>query len=175
MRMLTCCQLLIVTVSISGAARAADDAEAHYRRGVELGEAAREASIFRKFTLAREAREEFERAVQLDPNYIEARFALIEFHMLAPAFLGGGEDKAIAQANEIKKRDAIDGHRAFAMIYQHQKKQDLARQEYVAAVKERPNSPKAHFWLGVSYLPEKNYKAAASEFNAAVRLDPSYM
>jgi len=85
-------------MSLSGAT---DDAETHYRRGVALGEEARRASAFRKISLAKEARAEFERAVQLDPNFLDARFALVEFDMLAPAFVGGGEERAIAQANEI--------------------------------------------------------------------------
>jgi Tfp pilus assembly protein PilF len=156
-------------------AQSPNNAEAHHLLGDAYGTLAEHASIFKMPGLARKAHAEFERAVQLDPNYLDARFALIEFYMLAPGFLGGSEEKAIAQANEIKKRDAIDGHRAFALIYQHQKKPDLARKEYVEAVKEQPNSPKARYWLGVSYYPDKNYKAAAIEFETAVRLDPSYM
>ena len=156
-------------------AQSPNNAEAHYLLGDAYGTLAQHASIFSKPGLAKKARAEFERAVQLDPNFVDARFALIEFYMLASGFLGGDEQKAIAQANEIKKRDAVDGHRAFALIYQHQKKPDLARKEYVDAVKEQPNSPKAHYWLGISYFPDKNYKAAATEFDAAVRIDPSYM
>jgi Tfp pilus assembly protein PilF len=156
-------------------AQSPNNAEAHDLLGNAYGTLAEHASIFKMPGLARKAHAEFERAVQLDPNYLDARFALIEFYMLAPGFLGGSEEKAIAQANEIKKRDAIDGHRAFGLIYQHRKKPDLARKEYVDAVKEQPNSPKARYWLGVSYYPDKNYKAAAIEFETAVRIDPSYM
>jgi len=159
-------------MSLSGAT---DDAETHYRRGVALGEEARRASVFRKISLAKEARAEFERAVQLDPNFLDARFALVEFDMLAPAFVGGGEERAIAQANEIRKRNAIEGHHAFAIIYQHQKKPALARKEYADAVREDPNSPKAHYWLGVSFFSDKNYVRSNEEFETAVKLDPMYM
>src|SRR5438105_460930 len=96
--------------------------EAHYLLGDGYGDLAQRASIFRKPGLARKAQAEFERAVEIDPNYLDARFALVEYDMLAPPFIGGGEDKAFVQANEIKKRDPIDGHRAFALIYGHQKK-----------------------------------------------------
>jgi len=172
MRILTCCQVLLIAVTLPAAA---DNAETHYRRGVALGEDARRASVFRKISLAKEARAEFERAVQLDPNFLDARFALVEFDMLAPAFIGGGEERAIAQANEIKKRDAIEGHHAFAVIYQHQKRPDLARREYVDAVRDQPSSPKAHYWLGVSFFSDKNYARSNEEFETAVKLDPKYM
>ncbi|HLJ73872.1 MAG TPA: hypothetical protein VKU62_04760, partial [Thermoanaerobaculia bacterium] len=47
---------------------AQDTAEQHYLLGVKYGEEARTASIFRKAGLATKARQEFERAVQIDPN-----------------------------------------------------------------------------------------------------------
>jgi tetratricopeptide (TPR) repeat protein len=150
-------------------------AEAHYLLGSAYGTLAQEANLFKQPGLAKKTREEFERTVQLDPNHLEARFGLIQFYMVAPAFMGGSEQKAVQQANEIKKRDALTGHRAFGYIYTRQKKADLARQEYVDSVKEQPNSAAAHYWFAVSFLLDDNYKAATDEFETAVKLDPSYM
>ena len=152
-----------------------NSAEAHYLLGTAYGTLTQTASIFSKPGLATKTKAEFERAIAIDPNYIDARFGMIEYDLAAPGFMGGGEDKAIAEANEIRKRDALDGHRAFALIYSHQKKPDLVRKEYVDAVKEQPNSPRAHYFLGVSYLGDKNYPAASGEFEAAVKVDPQYM
>src|SRR5205085_11738280 len=105
---------------------------------------------------------EFETAVSLDPNHVDARWGLMQFYMLAPGFIGGGEDKAIQQANEIKKRDNYMGHRARSWIFMRQKKLDLARNEYVTAVREDPTSARAHTGLASWYAAnEKNYKAAA--------------
>lgn len=115
---------------------------------MKYGEEARAASIFRKPGLAIKAREQFERAVQIDPDFLDARFALIEYDMRAPAFLGGSEAKAITQANEIRKRNPIEGHRAFAMIDLVQKKTELARKEYVAAVTEQPQYMRGWFEIG---------------------------
>ena len=123
----------IFVFAVCGIAQAADDAAAHYRRGVELGEAAEKANIFRRASLARQTRIEFEQAVALDPNFIDARVALVEYYLRAPHFLGGSEQKAIAQAHEIMKRDAAEGHRAFAQIYEHQKQHDKAVTELAAA------------------------------------------
>ena len=111
----------------------------------------------------------------LDPNHTEARFALINYYLMAPPIVGGGEEKAYAQANELKKRDALDGHRAWARIYLQQKKKDLAQKELVDAVREQPNNAKAHYSLGGFYLNEKNWAASLHEYEMALKLDPSYM
>src|SRR5207253_9653669 len=140
-------------------AESPNNAEAHYLLGSAYGSMAQHASIFGQPGLAKKTHDEFERAVQRDPNLIDARLGLIEYYMLAPGFMGGDREKAVQQANEIKKRDMFDGHRAFASIYRHEKKPELARKEYVDAVKEMPTSAKARYWLGISYLTaDKNYK-----------------
>ncbi len=153
-----------------------NSAEYHFFLGQAYGTQAQKASIFSKAGLAGKVKDEFERAVQLDPSYVEARFGLIDFYMMAPSFMGGSEEKAMQQAQEIRKQDALAGHRAFARVYSRQKKPDLARKEYYDAIREQPNSPKAHQALGIFLmLNEKNYKQAAEEFENGVRLDPGFM
>src|SRR5689334_11183156 len=109
------------------------NAQYHFFLGRAYGEKAGHASMFSAPGLATKTREQFELAVQLDPNYTDARFGLIEYYMQAPGFLGGGEEKAMQQAQELRKRDPLIGHRAFALIYTRQKKPDLARKEYYDA------------------------------------------
>jgi len=153
-----------------------NNADYHYRLANAYGLATAGAGMFKGMSMGRKARAELERAVQLDPNFIAARLTLLEFYVVAPAFAGGSESAALEQATEIRKRDAIDGHRAFARIHTVAKKADLARKEYVDMLKEQPASARAHYFFGVYLmLTEKNYKAASDELESAVRLDPSYM
>lgn len=153
-----------------------NSAEYHFWLGRAYGAQAGKASMFSAPGLATKTRTEFERAVELDPNFIDARFGLLEYYMQAPGFMGGSEEKALQQAAEVKKRDALQGHRAYAIVYTRQKKPDLARKEYYDAVRENPNSPKAHQSLGIYLmLTEKNYKQAADEYETAVKLDPKFM
>jgi len=63
--------------------------------------------------IARKVKTHLERAVELDPNNIAARFDLIEYYLQAPFFLGGDPAKATAQAAEIAKRDAVAGREAW--------------------------------------------------------------
>jgi tetratricopeptide (TPR) repeat protein len=150
-------------------------AEAHYLLGGVYGQQALTANFLSQASLASKAKDQLDLAVQLDPNHLDARMGLLEFYMMAPMFVGGSESKAMEQANEIKKRDALRGHRAWAYIYGKQKKPDLARKEYLDAVREQPSSPKTHIALGAFYLAEKNNAAAATEFENALKLDPNYM
>jgi len=91
-------------------------AEAHYLLGVAYGRLAEKASIFRQPALARHTRDEFERAVRLDPNHLEARFALVQYYTVAPAFLGGSRQKALQQTEQIRERDASAGNQALAFV-----------------------------------------------------------
>ena len=151
------------------------NAEYHFWLGRAYGAQASKASMFSAPGLATKTLHEFERAVELDPNYTDARFGLLEYYMQAPGFMGGSEEKALQQAAEMKKRDALQGHRAYAIVYARQKKPELARKEYYDAVREQPNSPKAHMTLGIYLMSEKNYKQAADEYETAVKLDPKFM
>ncbi len=153
-----------------------NDAGYHYRLGNAYGMGAAAAGMFGKMSMAKKAKVEWERAVQLDPNLIPARFALLEFNAIAPAMFGGSESTAMEQAVEIRKRDAIEGHRAFARIHTAAQKPDLARKEYVDMLKEQPASARAHYFFGVYLmLTEKNYKSASDEFESVLRLDPAWM
>ncbi len=150
-------------------------AEYHYYLGVNYGSQAQKAGMFGGLSLGKKALAEFLRAVELDPNYLDARLALIDFYMVAPGFVGGDKDKAKLQAAEIKKRDALEGHRAYGRIYNREKKTDLARKEYVDAVREQPTSPKAHLYLGTFYASQKDWANSLHEFEYALKLDPNYM
>lgn len=151
------------------------DAVRHYWLGAAYGTAAQQGGMLKAMSAGPKAKDEFEKAVELDPNYLEPRFALIGFYLMAPGFMGGGEEKAKAQANEIKKRDAMQGHRAFVQLAMSSKNLSAARAEFAAAIRENPKSPLPHYWYAVHLmLAEKNYKASGEELVASLHIDPNY-
>ncbi len=152
-----------------------NSSEAHLLLGEAYGRQAQQASIFKAPGLASKTRTEFETAVNLDPNNIDARFALVDYYCIAPGFMGGSYDKAFAQAQEIKKRDPLEGHRAYARVYSAQKKPNEALNEAVAAVREQPSLSKAHYYLALTLMGQKSYKDAGPELDTTLRLDQSYM
>jgi tetratricopeptide (TPR) repeat protein len=151
-------------------------AEMHFwlsRAHAAVGETA---GGFKQLSSARHVLAELERTIELDPNYVQARVELAQFYAMAPGMMGGGEDKARAQAAEAKRRSSFDGHRAYALIYVVQKKLDLARNELEQAVREEPQSARAHAALGrhlANY--DKNYPRAFEELEKAIQLDAAYM
>jgi tetratricopeptide (TPR) repeat protein len=151
-----------------------NSSEAHMLLGRAYGRQAQQASMFRAPGLASKTRTEFETAVKLDPNNIRARSALVDYYVMAPGFMGGSYEKALEQALEIKKRDVLTGHFEYAHIYNAQKKPDQARSEMIAAVREQPNSAKAHFLYGLAMIIQKNYQDAEPELENALKLDPEY-
>jgi tetratricopeptide (TPR) repeat protein len=72
----------------------------HLWLGRSYGQLAKKSGIFKAYSLSHKAREALERAVELDQNNTEALADLMKFYEQAPAFLGGGQEKA----GEIRKR-----------------------------------------------------------------------
>ena len=115
------------------------DARYHVRLGDAYGLSAQKAGMLSKMGLAKKCRLSYEKAVELDPKNIDARFSLLGYYQNAPGIAGGGMDKALAQAQEIKKLDAARGRFALAGVYAADKKYDLAFAEYEEVLKANPN------------------------------------
>lgn len=164
-----------VTLLEQAVAQNPNSSEAHLLLADAYGTKARTASMFSQLGLANRTKDELNRALALDPNNAEARFALVQFYTEAPGIAGGSDAKAAEQANALRQRDTLYGHRAWAYIYGHQKKPELARKEYTDWVRDQPNLPVAHYWLGVQHLIDKNNTAALGEFETSIKLDPNYM
>jgi len=77
--------------------------------GRAYGHQAEQAKTGEQFFLARQVRKNLEKAVTINPDLIEARLDLLTYYLQAPSLLGGGIEKAQAQAGEITKRDPHQG------------------------------------------------------------------
>ena len=99
----------------------------HMWLGRVYGEKADAANFLSAASLAGKVRNEFEAAVRLDPNNVDARSDLGEFYLEAPGIVGGGRDKAEAQIQALAaldpaKADYLKGRLA-------EKKKDLGAAE----------------------------------------------
>lgn len=130
---------------------------------------------FKMASLGKKSKAALERAVQLDPNNLDARMGLLDFYDIAPGLMGGDDEKARQQAEEIRKRDGLAGHRAFARIYARDKKLDAAHKEYEDAIREDPTSAKPHMYYAIQLGGEKNYKGASEQLEAAARVESTFM
>ena len=120
----------------------------HLWLGRAYGEKADRVSFFSAAGLAKKVRTEFERAVELDPGSIEARTDLAEFYLEAPGIVGGGKDKAQAQADALMKLNPGLAHWVMGRIAEKNKDLDAAEKEYRATI--AVNHGGAHAWLNLA-------------------------
>jgi tetratricopeptide (TPR) repeat protein len=125
-----------------------NDSRMHHRLGDAYGLSAQKAGLFSKMSLAGKCRAEYEKAVELDPRNIDARSSLMSYYQQAPGIAGGGLDKALLQAQEIKKLDGSRGRFAVSNLYLVDKKNDLAFAEFEEFLKTNPEDYTALFQTG---------------------------
>src|SRR5450755_3320901 len=111
-----------------------ENGQYHLWLGRIYGEKADKSGFMTAAGLARKVRDEFEKAVYLNPKSVEARSDLAEFYLEAPGIVGGGRDKAQAQADSLLSLDPARGHWVNARLAEKKKDFPAAEQEYHAAI-----------------------------------------
>jgi tetratricopeptide (TPR) repeat protein len=102
----------------------------HRWLGRVYGEKANRANFLAAAGLAGKVRDEFQRAVDLDQKDTNARIDLAEYFLEAPSIVGGGQDKARAQAKLIGSLDPGMEHWVYARIAEKNKDAATAEREY---------------------------------------------
>jgi tetratricopeptide (TPR) repeat protein len=97
------------------------------------------ASFLRKPFIARRSGEAYNMAVKLDPTSIDAAEARLEFFLEAPGIVGGGIDKARAEAQRLTTLDAYRGGMATARIAEREKQSLQAERLYRSLMAEYPD------------------------------------
>src|SRR6266550_1125513 len=120
----------------------------HLWLGRTYGEKADASSFFTAAGLAKKVRTEFERAVELDPKNVDAHSDLAEFYVEAPGIVGGGQDKARAQAAKLAVLDGAKAHWINGRMAERKKDFATAEQEYRAAI--RADNGSADSWLNLA-------------------------
>lgn len=87
---------------------APDNSSYHHWLGKSYGMLAQESSLLTAYSLSRKTRRELERAVELDDQNVDALTDLMEYYRQAPAFLGGGEEKADKIRTRLEELNVIE-------------------------------------------------------------------
>ena len=128
--------------------RAPQNSLYHLWLGRIYGEKADRAGFMSAAGLAKKVRSEFERAVELDPKSWQARTDLAEFYFEAPGIVGGGKDKARAQADALASLNPAMAHYINGRIAEKNKDTATAEREYRAAIEASHGG--AHAWLNLA-------------------------
>ena len=131
-----------------------DNGEYHLWLGRSYGEKADASNFLSAAGLAKKVRTQFERAVQLDPDNVGARTDLAEFYLEAPGIVGGGQDKARAQADMVSKLNPAKAHWIQGRLAEKNKDLTAAEKEYRAAIDASQGG--ANAWLNLALFYRKN-------------------
>jgi tetratricopeptide (TPR) repeat protein len=127
---------------------APDNSSYHLWLGRVYGEKAAHTGFLSAVGLAKKVRSEFERSVELDPQNWEARADLAEFYLEAPGIVGGGKDKARAQADALTSLNPAMAHYVCGRIAEKNKDLASAENEYHGAIEASQGGALA--WLNLA-------------------------
>lgn len=114
--------------------------EAHLWLGRAIGVQAATANALRQPFLARRLKHTVDRAIELDPDNIDARELRWRFYTMAPAVMGGGESRAREEAAEVLKRNRYRGLLLSGNTANRAKDFAMAERHFRAGVAEHPDS-----------------------------------
>ncbi len=141
------------------------NAQYHMWLGRIYGEKADHAGFWSAAGLAKRVRNEFETAVRLNPNSAEARTDLAEFYLEAPGIVGGGRDKAEAQAQQLAALDPVKAGWVKGRLAEKKKDFVSAEKEYRAAIEASHGAALAWLNLALFY----RHSARLNQMEDAIR------
>jgi len=145
----------------------------HEWLGKVYGEKASHASMFSALSLAKKARKEFAKAVDLDEKNFSANQALIEFDCSAPGIAGGGEDKARPEIAKLAALDPAEGHYAAGNCRRQKKDFTAADAEFAQALELHPKSIELLYDIGDYALKQSQAETLAIVAEQGETMAPS--
>lgn len=133
-------------------------ADAHYKYGIILSMRASESKWF-AIRNAAEIKKAFETCLALNPKHIGGHWAMIEYYLRVPDFLGGSTKKAKDYAERLSEISGINGLLARARLALFEQNDVLAETLYLTALRDY-NSPSAREKLIELYTRTKQMQKA---------------
>ena len=141
--------------------------------GRAYGRKAEQSGGFSALSSARKSRREFEEAVRLVPTNLHAQRDLIEFYFRAPGIVGGGEDKARRQIQQLEALDAVEAHLARADFLMHKGKPEQAEAECRQVLQAKPTRIGPYLEVADFYRRRNDAVRMEEAVEAAARVDAS--
>lgn len=110
------------------------EAHYYYKYGGALGLKSQAGGKWVAIRLIGDMKASFEKAISLNPNHLEARWAMIEYYLQVPGLFGGSENKAQRYANELMKLSPVDGYLAKGHIDEYFERYKSAERNYIKAI-----------------------------------------
>jgi tetratricopeptide (TPR) repeat protein len=144
----------------------------HYWLGAAVRDVTPYAPMFKQPFNAKRMRSEWDRAVELDPGHLDARFGLIQFHAMAPTIMGGSKDDARRNIEEINKRNPMRAALGRATVASGDKDSVAMESAYRAAIAAAPDSSTAYFELATLLVARGKGADAVAAIDRYVKRRP---
>lgn len=145
----------------------------HYWLGRTYALQVLDANLLRQASLARKTRAHFERAVELDPENLDARTGLMQYYLRAPGIVGGSVDKARAQVAEVRRRNPYRGGMLAATVERRTKSYAAAVAEYERLIAQYPDSAPPYSSLASTYGDQKMWPEAFRAIDRFLAAQPN--
>ena len=132
-----------------------------------------DAGLGRRMSLARHMKSTLERAIEIDPENIDARLELLRFYLVAPGFMGGSSRKAREQADAVARTNPLRGRIAIGAIAEGEDHDADAEREYRNAIASNPDSAAGYYALGAFYQRTKQFEKAFATYDELLRVAPT--
>jgi tetratricopeptide (TPR) repeat protein len=150
---------------------ARDDSNAHCWLARAYLAKLQKANHFERGVLAGRVLDHLQRAIELDPDNLEARVSLANYYLNAPSIAGGSKKKARQQAQIITERNPQLGRPLMVQILINDGNLDLAAQELDLYLSENPGDVDTLYQVGMLYQKIERYEAAFAAFEKALTID----
>ncbi|WP_188458689.1 tetratricopeptide repeat protein [Psychroflexus planctonicus] len=111
-----------------------NNAEYNFLYGGSLGLYAKNLNPLKAVNYISDIKFYLKKAIELDANHIDARWALVQIYMELPFVVGGSKSTAEKYAEELLEISPIDGHLAFGFIEAYDENWSDAEKHYKKAV-----------------------------------------
>jgi tetratricopeptide (TPR) repeat protein len=147
------------------------DSGYHLWLGRAYGEKADSIHSIKAYGLAKKVRDEFERAVQLDSEDVDALSDLGEFYTAAPGIVGGGKKKAQGVAQALEQYGPVQAHQLKGRLAEKDKNYALAETEFRAAVEASKEPADASMTLASYYARHRQWDQMLEALHAGIDAD----
>jgi superkiller protein 3 len=153
-----------------------DRSDYHDWLGKAYGRKAEETSRFSPFSsisLAHKTHREFETAVRLDENNLQAQRDLIRYLVTAPGIVGGSEGAAEQRIHALAALNPVEATLAQGDLFASRKKFDAADGEYRKVLDLKPDRIGVYFEIAEYYRDRGNADRMSEAIEAGAPLAPS--
>ena len=162
-----------------------NNAQYYYMLGSAYAVKTQNAGAIKAAFSASSIKSNWQKALEIDPDHLQARWGLFQFFLNAPGILGGDQDEAKKLAENHVVKDPGEGHMMLARYYWFseeniEKTEDELTQSLDAETDEDSYKRIRYMGtdllnrLGYRFLNKKDYDKSEKYFKWAIKVTPEY-